>query len=135
MIWLLLILDILIYNFTSYSSYFFIISICLCDKKDLYKLILIGLFLDLIVFDKLFINTLIIWIIFLINKKFFKLKEKTLISFLLINNFNFLLYNIFLAFLTVNFDVLNFFESLMINIIFYLLSYNLLKKHIKLSRW
>ena len=131
---ILLILDILIYNFTAYNSYFFLLSILFYRDKDYMKILFIGLILDLIILNKLFINTFILLLIFIINKRIFKLKNKNLKSYLLITNFNFLLYNILLS-LIYSFNLKVFSMSFIINIIFYLLSYNLVKKYIKLSRW
>ncbi len=128
-----LLLDILIYNFTSYNSYFFLIYICLYNKNEYIKVIFIGLLLDFILLNTQFINTLILLLVFIINKRFFKFKKKTLLSYLLVTNFNFVLYNLLLA-IIYDFNLTSFSNSFLINTLFVLLSYNLVKKHIKLSR-
>lgn len=128
-----LLLDILIYNLTRYNSYFFLISLLLYKGSDFIKIIFIGLVLDLIILNVPFINTLIISLLFLINKKIFKLKKRTLTDYLLLLNFNYVFYNVALSILY-SFILSSFSLSYIINILFYILSYNLVKKRIKLSR-
>lgn len=128
-----LLLDILIYNLTDYNSYFFLLSLIAYKADDYMKMIFISLFLDFIVLSVPFINTIILSILFFVNKTFFKLKKKTLVNYLLMANFNFTAYNLILSILY-SFDIRVFAISYIINIVFYLLSYNMLKKHIKLSR-
>ena len=134
MIIFLLVLDILIYNFTAYNSFFFLNLLPLSKRNDSFKILLLGLFLDFIILDKLFINTFFLLLLLFLNKKFFSVKTKNIIDFLLINNFNFIMYNLFLSIINCNFNILIFTQSLLINIIFAVLSYNILKKRIKLSR-
>ena len=133
MIWLLLLLDVLIYNFTSYSTYFFLLSILITSKKDCVSIIILGLFLDFVVLSTPFVNTIILLLLFFLDKKFFKMQKRELKSFLLITNFNFVFYYFLLSALY-SLDLSTFALTFLINLLFCLLSYNLLKKHIKLSR-
>ena len=65
MIYVLLLLDILINNYTIYTSFFFIIY--LYNKSYKYYLFT-GLVLDLLIFNTYFYNIIILSIIFLLNK-------------------------------------------------------------------
>ena len=131
---ILLVLDILIYNFTSYNSFFFLISLNFFTNKDYLKVILLGLTIDLILLNTPFINTIILFLLFLINKKFIKLHNRSLIDYLYINLLNLGIYNLILIIINQNLNLMNFLISLIINILFYLLSYNLVKRYIKLAR-
>jgi len=134
MILLLLLLDLLVYNFTSYNSYFILLSLLLISDKEYFKIILIGLFLDLIFVNTYFINTLILLILFFINKKILKISKNDMKHYFFISNFNFILYNFFLS-LIYGYNIMTFTTTFLINILFCLLSYKNVKKHIKLSRW
>ena len=123
MIYLLLLLDIVCNNYASYNTYFFIIY--LYNKTYKYYL-LTGLILDLIVFKTLLINTLILSIIYLLNKVFKDLNKFNLYNYIFINLFNYLLF-IFLSNI-IYFDTLNNIlillgKNLIINVVFYTLSY------------
>jgi len=133
MILLLLLLDLLVYNFTSYNSYFILLSLLLISDKEYFKIILIGLFLDLIFVNTYFINTLILLILFFINKKILKISKNDMKHYFFISNFNFILYNFFLS-LIYGYNIMTFTTTFLINILFCLLSYKNVKKHIKLSR-
>lgn len=134
MAYILLLLDILIYNLTTYNTYFFLISILLFNKKEFNKIILIGLIIDLIITNKPFLNTIILFIIFIINKKYLKLYKHKLKDYVLLNIFNFTIYYASLSIITGSFNYNVFLTDIIINYIFYALSYNLFKKHIKLAR-
>jgi len=135
MAYILLLLDILIYNLTSYNTYFFLISILLFNKKEFNKIIIIGLIIDLIITNKPFLNTIILSIIFIINKKYLKLYKRKLKDYVLLNIFNFMIYYASLSIITGCFNIYTFLINIIINYTFYVLSYNSLKKYIKLARW
>ena len=125
MIFLLLFLDVILYNFTSYLSYFFIIYIY--NKKYKYYL-LTGLILDLIIFIKPLIVTLILSIIYLINYTFKTLNKNNVYNYIFINVFNYILFIILSNIILMhNFSniFLNIGNSLFINIIFIILTFNL----------
>jgi len=134
MAYILLLLDILIYNLTSYNTYFFLISILLFNKKEFNKIIIIGLIIDLIITNKPFLNTIILSIIFIINKKYLKLYKRKLKDYVLLNIFNFMIYYASLSIITGCFNIYTFLINIIINYTFYVLSYNSLKKYIKLAR-
>lgn len=134
MILLLLILDILLYNYTKYNSFFFLIALNLIKPKDYLKVIIVGLFLDLIILNQPFINTICLLIVFILNQKIFPIKNKTLFNFLVSSVFNFLTYILFISVYNQIFNFYSFIISLLIYLIFIILSYNYLKKYIKLVR-
>ncbi|MBQ7031060.1 MAG: hypothetical protein IJN13_01640 [Bacilli bacterium] len=125
MIYLLFLLDILINNYTSYTSYFFVIY--LYNKSYKYYL-LTGLILDLVIFKSLFTNTLILSLIYLFNKVFKELNKTNIFNYIFINIFNYIVF-IFLTnimFLN-NLDTILILlgNNLLINTIFYILSYRI----------
>jgi len=132
---MLLFLDVLIYNYTNYNSFFFLVAINLYDQNDYIKILTLGLTLDLILLNQPFINTISLFLIFIINKRFIKIQTKNLNDYVYINLFNFLIYNSILIIINQNLDIYKFMISLIVNFLFYLLSYNLVQKNIKLSRW
>ena len=134
MIWSLVLLDVLIYNYTNYKSFFFIVSINLLKPEDYIKIILIGLFLDLIILNQFFINTISLLVLFMLNKKVIPLKNKSFYNYLISYIFNYLSYILILSVYNQNFNLSAFCISLVINLIFVILSYNLLKKGIKFVR-
>ena len=81
MIYLLVILDILLNNYSNFNTYFFIIY--LYNKKYKYYL-LTGLILDLIIFNN-FYNTIILSIIYLFNKVFKDLNKNKIYNYIYIN--------------------------------------------------
>lgn len=130
MIYLLLILDILINNYTIYTSFFFIIY--LYNKP--YKFYLYtGLILDLIIFDTLFYNIVILSGIYLMNKLLKELNKDNFYNFLFITIYDYLLYIIFsnlIVLNNLNYIFISIGSNLLINIIFYILSYRLIKQKI-----
>lgn len=130
---MLLILDTLIYNLTSYSSYLFLLLPIFLSKKDLIKIIIFGLVIDNVLLSTYFLNTIILVTIFLINKYGLKIFKKTSLNYFLISNFNFIFYYFILS-LTYGFNVEKFTNAYFIHVAFVICSYNSLKKYIKLSR-
>jgi len=130
MIYLLLMLDILINNYTIYTSFFFIIY--LYNKP--YKFYLYtGLILDLIIFDTLFYNIVILSGIYLMNKLLKELNKDNFYNFLFITMYDYLLYIIFsnlIVLNNLNYIFISIGSNLLINIIFYILSYRLIKQKI-----
>ena len=83
---ILFLLDFLIYNYTSYSTYFILLN--LMAKKNYKKLILIGLILDFFVLNTYFKNTLILIILILINNSVINHNISFLnISTIIVNNY------------------------------------------------
>lgn len=130
MIFLLFILDIIINNFTKYTTFFFIIYLY---KKSYKYYFYAGLFLDFIIFDTYFHNIFILSVIYLMNKLLKDLNKNNFYNYVFINIYNYLLY-IILSNLIVFNSISNTFISIgtniLINTIFYILSYRLVEKKI-----
>ncbi len=127
MIYVLLIIDILINNYTKYTSYFFITY--LYNKPYKYYLIT-ALILDLVIFKGLY-NTIILTFMYLCNKIFKPLNKNNLFSYLFITIFNYIFYILFsnlLLFNNITIILIKIGKNLIFNLIFYLLSFNLARK-------
>lgn len=127
MIFLLILLDILINNLTSYTSYFFIVY--LYNKAYKYYL-LTGLILDLLIFSSLPLNTIILSIMFLANKIFTNLNKNNFYNFIFFSTYNYILYIILTnlsVFNTIPFILTEIGYHLFINIIFYILVFRVIK--------
>lgn len=125
MIYLLLLLDILVNNYTNYTSYFFIIYLY---KKSYKHYLLTGLILDLIIFKSLFTNTIILSLIYLFNKVFKELNEYNIYNYIFVNVFNYISFIILsniIFFTNINNVLIILGSNLLINIIFYMLSYRM----------
>lgn len=122
-----LILDIFIYNYTKYKSYFFLVSLY---NKNIIYYIGMGLILDFIVFNTFLLNSIILLIIYFINKFFSRYNIKNIYIYLLnllvdyivyISITNLLLNN------ALNVILVNIGKSLILNLLFYLLCFKLKK--------
>ena len=102
---ILFLLDFLIYNYTSYSTYFILLN--LMAKKNYKKLILIGLILDFFVLNTYFKNTFILIILILINKYILNFNKKNIVVFLAISIINYHLFIIFNSVINHNISFLN----------------------------
>ena len=123
MILLLILLDILINNYTNYSSYFFLIY--LYNKPYKYYL-LTGVILDFIIFNTYFYNIIILSLMYIINKIFKDLNKNNFYVFIFFMLFNYIrlsnilingMYNI----------LINIGFNLIINLLFYILFYRIIK--------
>ncbi len=126
----LLLLDILINNYTPYTSFFFILF--LYNKTYKYYLIT-GLFLDLVIFNTHFYNLIILTIMYFSNKIMRELNKNNFGVFLFINAFNYLLFIILSNLLTFNnipYILVSIGSNLVINLTFYILSFRLLKNNL-----
>ena len=126
----LLLLDILINNYTPYTSFFFILF--LYNKTYKYYLIT-GLFLDLVIFNTLFYNLIILDTMYFSNKIMRELNKNNFGVFLFINTFNYLLFIILSNLLTFNnipYILVSIGSNLVINLTFYILSFRLLKNNL-----
>ncbi len=133
MIFLLLLLDILINNYTSFTSYFFLVY--LYDKPYKYYL-LTGLILDLIIFNTYFYNIVILSIIYLFIKIFKDLNKKNFYIFMFFCTYTYILFIVFSKLITFNnFNniLISIGSNLLINLLFYALSFRVVvaKKSIK----
>lgn len=130
MIYLLIILDVLINNFTKYTSYFFIVY--LYNKPYKYY-VLVGLILDFIIFNTYFYNLIILTIIYLLDKLLKDLNQNNFYNFVFITIYNYLLFIILsnlIVFNNLEYIFLSIGSNLIINIIFYVLSYRIYLKRI-----
>ena len=114
---ILFLLDFLIYNYTSYSTYFILLN--LMAKKNYKKLILIGLILDFFVLNTYFKNTLILIILILINKYILNFNKKNIVVFLAISIINYHLFIIFNSVINHNISFLNISTIIVNNYSFY----------------
>lgn len=123
MIYLSILLDILIYNYSSFNSYFFIRY--LYNKNILYY-ICSGLFLDIIIFHSILVNTIILIIIYYINILFRRFNKDNLYIYLINLLFSMFIYIFITNIINYN-SIYNIFiligNSLFINILFYIISY------------
>ena len=123
MIYLSIILDVLTFNYTSLKSFFFIRY--LYNKSIIYY-ICSGIFLDIIIFHSFFINTIILIIIYFINKLFKYFNKSNYIIYLIINLFNIILFIILTNLCNLNsikYTLILIGNSLIINILFLSISY------------
>lgn len=122
-------LDTIIYNFTPYKSFFFLINI---NKKSLVYNISVGLFIDLFITHTLPFNT-IFMIIFYLLHKFSNRNYYNVINYYLFNILTMFVYYL-IASSIYNFKNI-FLSMFVINSIFILISYIKDSKNIKLYRW
>ena len=121
-------LDTLIYNFTHYKSFFFLINI---NKKSLVYNISVGLFIDLFITHTLPFNT-VFMIIFYLLHKFSNRNYYNVINYYLFNILTMFVYYL-IASSIYNFKNI-FLSMFVINSIFILISYIKDFKNIKLYR-
>lgn len=124
MILLLILLDILINNYTNYSSYFFLIY--LYNKPYKYYL-LTGIILDFIIFNTYFYNIIILSLMYVINKIFKDLNKNNFYVFIFYMLFNYINY-IILSNILINgmYNILiNVGFNLIINLLFYSLAFRI----------
>lgn len=122
-----LILDIFIYNYTKYKSYFFLVSLY---KKNIIYYIGMGLILDFIVFNTFLLNSIILLIIYFINKFFSRYNIKNIYIYLLNLLVDYIVYisitNLVLN-NALNIILVNIGKSLILNLLFYFLCFKLKK--------
>lgn len=122
-----LILDIFIYNYTKYKSYFFLVSLY---NKNIIYYIGMGLILDFIVFNTFLLNSIILLIIYFINKFFSRYNIKNIYIYLLNLLVDYIVYisitNLVLN-NALNIILVNIGKSLILNLLFYFLCFKLKK--------
>lgn len=128
-------LDLLMSYFSKIPTYFILLNIVLISKKDFPKLLIITLVLDLLLLNTYFINTIILSIIFIIYKKL-KITVINFKNYLISLIIIYLMYIIFLGLINGynSYLVIFMIKNILYNLIFYALSYKILKNYIKLSR-
>ena len=80
-------LDILIYNFTTYHSYFFLINIT--NKSYLYNLI-VALFIDVFITKTFGLNLILVSLLYLLSRVFIKINLNNILIYSLVNIINIL---------------------------------------------
>lgn len=126
----LVFLDCLIYNFTSYKSFFFLNSI---NSKSIVYNIAIGIFIDHFIIH-LYFPTLIFMIIMYFIHKYLKLNYLNVLNYYLFNICMVFIYYLVLSIINnSNYSIL--LNIFVINSIFILISYIKDSRRIKLSRW
>lgn len=124
-----LLLDILIYNYTNYLSFFFLVDL---NKRSLLINIGIGLLIDYIL-NIYFFNVIFLSIIYIITK-LFKFNINIFLYYYLYNLFIILLYYILSNLLFNYIDIYNLLNVLLINSIFIYISYKKEGKYISFFR-
>ncbi len=123
MIYFLILLDIIINNYTPYTSFFFIIY--LYQKPYKYYL-LTALILDFLIFNTYFYNLIILSLMYLMNQIFNNLNKNNFYVYLFFVIFNYLSYIILSNILNLNslyHILISIGANLIINLLFYLLAY------------
>ena len=127
MIYILILLDVILNNYSNFNTYFFIIY--LYNKKYRYYLIT-GLILDLIIFKGIY-NTIILSIIYIFNYIFKDLNKNNIYNYMLINTTDYLLYillsNIFVM-NNIRIIIFSIGYNSIINILFYYLYFRVYKR-------
>lgn len=130
MIYWLLLIDIIVGNYTKYTSYFFISYLY---NKSYKHYLLVGLILDYIIFNTYFYNIIILTAMYFLNKLLNDLNKDNFYNYIFINMYNYLLYIVLsnlLLFNNLDYIFISIGSNLIINIIFYILSYRLINKEI-----
>ena len=126
---ILLLIDILIYNYTSLPSLFFIINL---NDHDYLKILGVGLFLDLIVLRTLFLNTIFLTGVYLLRKYYLKINLNNFLIYYFFNLIVMLIYylvmNLVFNYINLNYLLL----IILINSIGIFISYKLKKTSIDL---
>lgn len=129
-------LDILLSFLSPIPTFFVLLNLVLIPKNNLSKLVIITLIIDLLILNVYFLNTIIITLIFLFIKHL-KITQVNLRNYFIVLSIIYFIYVLALGLIN-NYSglyILKFIASnYFINILFYLLSYKILYKNIKLSR-
>lgn len=125
-----LLLDILIYNYTPYLSYFFILNI---NNKPFIYNIIIAVIIDILLKIP-FYNVIFITIIYLLKKHIFKFNYNNLLYYYIVNITFIILYYIISSLIYSSIDILNILNLFFINSIFILICYKKDSNNILLLR-
>ena len=125
-----LLLDILIYNYTPYLSYFFILNI---NNKPFIYNIIIAVIIDILLKIP-FYNVIFITIIYLLKKHIFKFNYNNLLYYYIVNITFIILYYIISSLIYSSIDILSILNLFFINSIFILICYKKDNRNILLLR-
>ena len=123
-----LLLDILIYNFTGYSSYFFLVNI---SNKDFFTNLISALIIDLFITPTFFLTTLLVIVFYLIKKYWLKINFHNFLIYTLYNLANIFIYCCLMQFIFKPYNT-SLFTILIINLIFIIISYKSQNNNINL---
>lgn len=131
-----LFLDVILSYFCATPTFLFLMNILWIDKKRWSYFILINLVLDLLICNTYFLNTIILFLLFIFYKRL-KITKVNIKTYLLSITLLYLLYVLMLGVLhgyyiesLLIFLVKNYF----VNLLFYLICYKIGKNYIKLCR-
>ena len=122
-------IDILLYNFTPYYPFLFLLNI---NNKTFSHLLAIGLFLDLFILHTYGFITLFLLLNFLLKKYLLKVNMQNILIYYFYNLFILLIFFILSNFLFNYIDVTILEKVIILNSIFILLSYKISPPFIKL---
>ena len=126
-----LLLDILIYNLTPYSSYFFLEVI---NHKKYVCVFIVAFILDFIILKTYYINIIVLTLLYLLKKYDIKINYNNFIYYLIFNVFSVTFYYLIVNLIFNYLSIKNYISILIINIIFIMISYIKERKCIKLFR-
>ena len=133
---LFLLLDVLLSYTCQVPTFFVLINILLYSKKNIFLFILIPLVLDLLIVNTYFLNTMLFIALFLLIKHL-KITKTKFSHYILLITIIYILYVLALGLIN-GYSMIYLFpfmiKNYIINLIFYALSYKLIKPYIKLSR-
>ena len=115
-----LFIDIFMYNFTPYPSYFFLINL---SDKDFLTNFCMALIIDLFLMHTFFLNTLIISLLYLIKKYGLHLNLNNFLTYVFYNLSNLEIYYLLLNLIFHKSLFNNFLLVFVINLIFIIISY------------
>ncbi len=122
-------IDILLYNFTPYHSFLFLLNI---NNKTCIHLLAIGLFLDFLVINTYGFITLFLLLNFLLKKIVLKVNMPNILIYYFYNLFILLVFFLLSNFLFGAIDIMVLGKAIILNSIFILLSYKISPPYIKL---
>ncbi len=113
-------LDCIVYNYTKYSSFFFLANL---NKRSLIYNFTVAFMLDFVILKTYFINIFLILIFYFLRKKVFKLNYHIFLNYLGINMLFVLIYHLITSFIYSYLNLLKIGSIILINSIFYAICY------------
>lgn len=126
-----LFLDCLVYNYTSYTSLFFLTSL---NKRSLIYIITLAFMLDFIVLKTWYINFILLLLFYFLRNHIFKCNYHKFINYMSINLFFAITYYTITSTIYSYLNLKVFINLIFINTIFYAICYIKDKNDIKLCR-
>ncbi len=126
-----LFLDCLVYNYTAYTSFFFLESL---NKKGIIYIIALAFLIDFIVLKTWYIHLVLLPLFYLLKKYVLTFDYRKFIYFWGVNLLFVLLYYFITTFIYSSFDINIFINMFIVNALFYAICYIKDKDDIKLCR-